>query len=286
VNVTRTKVIGLFRLFRFELSFTAGICVVLGELLAAGSVPALYELVLGFVSMFCISATALILNDYFDYDIDKVNAPQRPLPSGMVTKQDVVVLALVVALLGIAASSLISFSVLAVAIVVWVVGVAYNWRFKRTGLLGNLMVSFSVGMTFIYGGIAVGHPDDAIVWWFGILAMLIDLGEEIASDAMDIDGDRLIDSRSLAIVIGARKALNVSAGIFAAIIAISLIPFIVHWLERIYLFPMLLMDVIILYSTIRLLNPASGNPRRSIRWIYLGGSLSILIFIVMRVVLP
>jgi geranylgeranylglycerol-phosphate geranylgeranyltransferase len=273
-------------LFRFELPFSAGICVILGELLAAGSVPSISMLVFGFLSIFFISATALILNDYFDYEIDKVNAPERPLPSGMVTKKDVVILSVVVALLGFVSSALISVTALVVTVVVWIVGVAYNWRFKRTGLLGNLMVSFSVGMTFIFGGIVVGHPADPIIWWFGLLAMLIDLGEEIAADAMDTEGDSLIGSRSLAIVIGPRKALKVSAGIFTAVALISLIPFILHWLEPIYLFPILLMDAIILYSTLRLLDPSSSNPRRFIRWIYLGGSFSILIFIIMRLVLP
>ena len=104
--------------------------------------PPQSDLVLGFLSFFLISATALILNDYFDYEFDKINAPERPLPAGMVTKQDVIVLSVVVALLGLLSSALISTAALFVVIVVWIVGVAYNWRFKRAGLIGNLMVSF------------------------------------------------------------------------------------------------------------------------------------------------
>ncbi|MBE0643195.1 MAG: UbiA family prenyltransferase, partial [Bacteroidetes bacterium] len=237
---------------------------------------------LGFLSIFFISATALILNDYFDYEIDLVNAPARPLPSGMVTKRDVLALSIVVALLGFAASALISLTALLVAVAVWLVGVGYNWRFKRTGLPGNLMVAFSVGMTFVYGGIAVGRTGEILVWWFGLLAMLFDLGEEIAADAMDAEGDRLIGSRSLAIVIGQRNALKVSAGIFAGVVLVSLLPFALQWLEPIYLIPMMLMDTVIVVSVSRLLSPSAEHPRRFIRWIYLGGSFSILLFIVMR----
>ena len=54
------------------------------------------------------------------------------------------------------------------------------------------MVSFSVGMTFVFGGITVGKPFEIIVWFFVIITMLIDLGEEIAVDTMDIEGDRQI----------------------------------------------------------------------------------------------
>jgi 4-hydroxybenzoate polyprenyltransferase len=100
--------------------------------------------------------SALILNDYFDRDIDKIHAPERPLPSGIVTDREVIVPSIVVTLLGMIASALLGTPAPLVTIGVWVVGVAYNWRFKRTGLLGNLMVSFSAGMTFIFGGITPG----------------------------------------------------------------------------------------------------------------------------------
>jgi 4-hydroxybenzoate polyprenyltransferase and related prenyltransferases len=87
------------------------------------------------------------------------------------------------------------------------VGFLYNWWLKKAGLIGNLMVSFSVGMTFIFGGIAVNKPFETIVWFFAIIVMLIDLGEEIAADAMDIEGDSQAGSRSLALILGRENAL-------------------------------------------------------------------------------
>ena len=57
-------------------------------------------------------------------------------------------------------------------------------------------------MTFIYGGMSVGLPFDKSIWFFAILAALIDLGEEIAADSMDMQGDILISSNSLAIKYG------------------------------------------------------------------------------------
>jgi geranylgeranylglycerol-phosphate geranylgeranyltransferase len=275
----RKRVVGLLRLFRFELPFAAGVCVVLGEILALGRIPPAYELALGFLSFFCISATALILNDYFDLETDRINAPQRPLPSGLVTKRDALVLSIVVALLGFLAGALISLTALLVTFVVWVAGVLYNWRFKRTGFLGNLIVSFSVGMTFIFGGIAVGNLNNKVVWWFGAIAMLIDLGEEIAADAMDVEGDRLSGSRSLAVVMGAKKALRISGAIFVLVVLISSIPFVAGWLRGIYLSPIVILDVVILYATTRMMGATNAQGRRYIRWIYLGGLLAIVLFI-------
>jgi len=280
----RTRMLGLLRLFRFELPFTAGVCVILGELLGLGKFPTIKEIILGFFSVFLISATTLILNDYFDIESDKINAPGRPLPAGLVTKQDVVLLSCAVTVLGFIASYMVSFKALLVVILVWAVGFLYNWRFKKTGFWGNLMVSFSVGMTFIFGGIAVDRPFEKAVWFFGIMAFLINLGEEIAADAMDIEGDRQAGSRSLPVLLGRESALKTSGTIFLLVTVISFLPFVFGWIEWVYMFPILLMDIIILHSTIKLLNSKIVNRRIYIRWIYLSGLIAILIFIILKMV--
>ncbi|MBI2332193.1 MAG: UbiA family prenyltransferase [Chloroflexi bacterium] len=278
----RKKLSGLFRLFRFELPFTAGICVILGELLALGEIPAFRELTLGFYSVFMISATSLILNDYFDLESDRINAPERPLPSGIVTNREVVLLSIAVTILGFITSFLLSFQTLLVVILAWIVGFLYNWRFKKTGLPGNLMISFSVGMTFIFGGIAVGKPIEVAVWFFGTLALLINLGEEIAADAMDMDGDRKAGSRSLPVLFGQETAIRISAAIFLLVITISMMQFVLGWMEWLYITPFLFMDGVILFSTHKLLDSKLANRRMYIRWIYLSASLAILSVIVIR----
>jgi len=280
----RTRMLGLFHLFRFELPFSAGVCVILGELLALGEIPTTKEIVLGFLSIFFISAAALILNDYFDIESDRINASERPLPAGLVTEKDVVLLSIAVTMLGFITGYLISLEALLIVILVWIVGFLYNWRFKKAGFIGNLMVSFSVGMTFIFGGIAVGKPFETIVWFFAVIVMLVDLGEEIAADAMDIEGDRLAGSRSLAVVLGREKALKISGAIFLLVVVASILPFFLGWLEWIYLFPILLMDIVILYSTSKLIDSKIVNRRIYIRWIYLGGLVAFLIFIIIRMV--
>ncbi|MFH0736099.1 MAG: UbiA family prenyltransferase [bacterium] len=284
-NSFRRKTIGLFRLFRFELPFTAGVCVILGELLALGKIPAVTEIILGFLSIFFISASALILNDYFDIESDKINAPQRPLPAGLVNKPDVLFLSAVVTLFGFITSYLISLVALLVVALVWVVGFLYNWRFKKAGLLGNLMVCFSVSMTFIFGGITVGYPFEKTVWLFAIIALLIDLGEEIAADAMDIEGDRKVGSRSLALLLGTKKALRISGVIFLLVIVVSIIPFLCGWLNLIYLIPVFIIDAGLLYSTIKLLDMRIKNKRNYIRLIYMNALVGLLIFILIRLIL-
>ncbi|MFP4346616.1 MAG: UbiA family prenyltransferase [Anaerolineales bacterium] len=276
------KVRALLRLFRFELPFAAGICVLLGELLALGTWPTAREAVLGFSSVFLLSAAALILNDYFDVAADRVNAPDRPLPSGQVTEREVLLLFAAVTILGLGLSYLIGLQALGFAALVWAVGVLYNWRLKRTGLLGNLMVSLSVGLTFVFGALTVGRPLEELVWFFTLTAMLIDLGEEIGVDALDAEGDREIGSQSLALKLGRESALRISSALFLTVVLWSGVPFLLGWLSWPYLLPLGLMDGVILYSLAQVIVFESASPRKYLRWIYLSGLAAMLIFLVMR----
>lgn len=280
--MNKTK--GLIKLIRFELPFSAGVCVVMGQLLALGEFASIYITAFGFLSVFLISASILVMNDYFDVETDKINAPHRPIPSNLVTPNEALYFSLFLLFTGILLSYLISVTVFLISILLAVIGFLYNRYFKKSGLPGNLMVCFSVGMTFIYGGASVGLPFHKMVLFFGLIAALIDLGEEIAADAMDIKGDKLINSNSLAIKYGKSTALRISVFIFFLVVMLSFIPFILSWFSNLYLIPIGIMDVSIAYPAIRLLNSKNEDGRKFIRWIYLGAISGIIIFIVMRLI--
>ena len=275
------KIKGFYQLFRLELPFAAGICVIAGELIAKGSSIYIHELLMGFFVGFFISSSALILNDYFDIESDKINSPTRPLPSGKVKPTEVILLTIITTSIGLIIALLISIIAFIIGIVFWIIGFLYNWKFKETGLLGNIMVSSSVAITFIFGGIAVGQPWNKIVWFFGLFVFFIDLGEEIASGAMDEKGDKKRNSKSIAITKGKDYAIRISSSLFILVILISFIPYILQWLGITYLIMIAIMDTIIIFSTFKLLiskTPKEG--RLYLRLIYLGATISLLAFII------
>ena len=278
------KIKGIIRLFRPELPFSAGICVLLGEIVALGGFPPIREAVLGFMCGFFISGSALISNDYFDLEVDKVNSPDRPLPSGAVSPSEAILLASLAMLIGLAASFAISLQAFILSLIFGAVGILYNWRFKQAGLLGNLMVASSVAITFILGGLAVGQPFNKIVWFFSLTAFLIDLGEEIAGDAMDIEGDRKRNSKSIAIIYGKDFALRISGAVFFLVVLISFIPYLFGWLGITYLVIISFADVITIFSTVKLVKsqtPEEG--RKYMRWIYVGATLGMVAYIVAQI---
>ena len=267
---------------RIELPVSAGICVILGQLFALGAPASILETVFAFFSIVLFSASILVLNDVFDVETDRINAPHRPIPSGIVTPAEAMSFSVLLTFTGLLLSYFLGLDALACALVLVIIGFLYNRKYKRSGLPGNLMVSFSVGMTFVYGGVSVGMFSSKLVWFFAAIAALVDLGEEIAADAMDIAGDRRIKSNSFAIRHGREAALRLSGGIFLLVIALTAVPFVMRWFTLIYVLPIAVMDVAIGHSMLRLLNSAGSTGRIHIRRLYLGATAGLLLFLIMR----
>jgi len=275
-----TKARAAFDLIRIDLVFGAGLFAVAGEFLALGAVPPLDTAVLGFLTMVFISGSANISNDYFDRDVDAVNRPERPLPSGRITALELWALVALFTVAGLAAAALLGPPVLALAAVAWAVALLYNMKFKEAGLFGNLLVAFCVGTTFIIGGLAVGVVN-GIVLTFGALAFLFDLGEEIAADAMDVEGDELRSSRSLAKRMGTAHALTISGIIFGLFITLTFLPFLMGWFGYPYLLLVAIFDLCIAYFTISLVrSKTTEDGRVQVRRLYLTWGAFVLVFIV------
>jgi len=279
--ITKSKLLAILQLFRPDLASAAGMCVVLGEMLALGGFPPWRLVGLGFICGFFLSGSALISNDYFDLEVDRINMPQRALPSGRITPRGALILSFVAGLIGLMAAFALSPLAFVFSVVIWILGFLYNWKLKSAGLVGNLIVCTSVAMTFVLGGIGVGQWRNGMVWTFGLIAFLFDLAEEIAGDAMDAEGDRQRDSRSLAIRRGKRTALRIAGILFGLVVVVTMVPIIWGGLGLSYLMGISVTNLIIIVNTIKLLKsktPAEG--RRAMRALYIGASAGLLAFLI------
>jgi len=272
---------GLVRLLRPELPVSAGICTVLGQLFALGALPGAGRAAAAFGAIFLTSGAILVLNDYFDVETDRVNAPHRPIPSGQVPPAAALVFFMALTAAGLALAAYTGPVTLGLAALLGLVGFLYNRWFKKSGLPGNLMVSFSVGMTFVYGGLSAGALNSAVLPLSGVGPPWGPGGGGPAPDS-GARGDRLAGSRSLAITRGRAYALRVSAGVFGLVLLLTLLPFALGWFAPVYLVPMAVIDGSILFFGLRLLRSTGQEGRAPIRGIYLGATAGLLIFLAMR----
>ncbi len=270
----------MIQLIRPELPLVAGICVVIGQTIAVGRLPPVPLAGLGFLLGFFLSSSAMIFNDTFDLEVDRINTPQRPLPSGLLSKSEAIAFGGLTAVIGLAVAWVIHPIIFALSLLTWTMGFLYNWKLKAAGLWGNLIVSASVAMTFVMGGVSVGQSANPLLWIFGLIAFIFDLAEEIAGDAMDMDGDQKRGSRSIAILYGKIVALRISGLLFGVMVVLTFFPFILGETGLGYLIPMTIMDGFIIFFTYQLfrsLTPQEG--RRSMRSLYLSASLGLIAFI-------
>jgi geranylgeranylglycerol-phosphate geranylgeranyltransferase len=166
------------------------------------------------------------VNDYYDADIDSVNRPDRPVPSGRISRVGAAYLS--VALF--AAAVVLTVALLprlAVIIGVFnlVVLVVYSSHLKRLPLVGNVAVAYLAGSAFLFGGAAAGGVGYATVLF--ALAGLVNLGREIVKDVEDIEGDAAEGARTLPVVYGERRALALATASVIAAVALSPAPYLV-----------------------------------------------------------
>ncbi|RKU38782.1 digeranylgeranylglyceryl phosphate synthase [Candidatus Poribacteria bacterium] len=217
-----------------------------------------------------VSIAALLLlsagnavNDYCDYNIDRINRPQRPLPSGQIQRRHALIFAIVLIVIGIYLGTRINRNATGIAILVSVALVSYAFWLKRTVFVGNLVVSGLTGVTFISGGVAIEAVQGTLVP--AIFACLFTAAREIIKDLEDTEGDMKNGVRTLAIL-NRRLAVAAALGFMALVVLFSPIPYLFGWYSWHYLFAVVIgVDFVLIGLAIRLLRDASKESCASIQ---------------------
>jgi geranylgeranylglycerol-phosphate geranylgeranyltransferase len=201
----------------------AAVSVLVGAL-SAGVWPVDGTILLACLVAALVTAGANAVNDLYDVDIDRVNKPHRPLPSGRLNKGQAIGLAAVLTIAGLAVSPALGPWGFLIALLVVLLLVAYSARLKRTVLWGNLAVALAAALAFVYGGLAVGRIGPALIP--AGFAFLFHLGREILKDAQDVAGDRAGGARTLPAVAGVGEALGWTSLVFILLIMVMPLPFV------------------------------------------------------------
>ncbi|HID91445.1 TPA: hypothetical protein EYP44_05755, partial [Candidatus Bathyarchaeota archaeon] len=214
-----SKILGVIRLFRPINCLMMGFAVIVGALLVArGGVLARGQplgLLLGFLAGFALTGASMAVNDYCDREIDAINEPSRPIPSGAVGACEALFYAFLLATIGFISALLNNLRCLSVAAVAFLLLVLYVTKGKRTGLPGNLMVSACVSIPFVYGAFIVKEELDPVVALFIAMVFLSNTGREVTKGIVDIPGDRSKGVKTIASSFGKRAAAATATLFFA-----------------------------------------------------------------------
>ena len=206
-----------------------------------------YQLLLAFLIVFLISSGGMVINDYFDYEIDKINRPKRPIPSGRISRKNALIYAIVLFLVADFIALFLNFYVFALTILNTVINIIYSWKLKKMILIGNFSVSWLVASTFIFGSLLKGIITVTILILF-LMAFSSNIGREITKSIEDVEGDKRRSIKSLPLIAGKNfAALIAMIFIFFAII-FSPLPYFFGLLSINYFYLVIITDIIFALS--------------------------------------
>jgi 4-hydroxybenzoate polyprenyltransferase len=107
------------------------------------------------VATACLYAGGVVLNDVFDRDIDRLERPERPIPSGRVTTKDAAIFGAGLLTAGVLAAFMANATAGGVAAATAAVVILYDSWGKRQRLLGPLNMGMCRGLNLLLGIAAV-----------------------------------------------------------------------------------------------------------------------------------
>ncbi len=242
------------------------------------------SLLFGAVTAFTLTGAAMAVNDYYDFDIDKINEPKRPIPSGEVSMRAALVVTAVLTAVGLGFAFAVSIYCLVFAVAAWAIMVAYSTFGKRSGLAGNLLVSACVAAPFLYGSLVAVNLVMGNILLFASMAFLSNTGREIAKGIVDVQGDGAHNIKTLAVMFGERKAAFAAAGFFIFAVCLSPLPLVFSLVSFWFVPFVVVTDAGLVWCSASLIkDPSRDNARRikkTVLYLFVFGLLAFIFGII------
>ena len=214
------KIVPYIKMLRPEISFMdltlPAAAAMLAAFCAAGSLPPTLLFLLAVIGGFFAITSSYIFNDCFDVDIDTINLPNRPIPSGAVSWKQAFIYATALALIAISISFYLSRESFGVLLIALAVITLYSVFFKRTTPFSFVFVGIAYGLVPIGIWLAF-DPAGFIVNWklnaanlnlpipailFGLMICMTDWGFTLAGVSRDLEGDKAKGAPTLPVTYG------------------------------------------------------------------------------------
>lgn len=272
------KINDYLELIRAKNCITASIGGIIGYLISSDFNIDILKVFLVFFVVFFICAYGNVINDIFDIEIDKINKPYRPLPSGKIGLDEAKRFSAVLLILGLALSIFINVYALMIAVINAIFLYLYAKQYKRYKPVGNFIVGYLTGSVFLFGGVA-GKDVVPVVILF-LCSMLSIWGREIVKDFEDIEGDKKEGVISLPIKYG-KKSLYFATFLIVLAVLLSPLPYLLNIFGLHYLILIVVCDILFIYVMLLLLkNPTKDMASKVSKFLKIIMNLVLMVFVI------
>jgi len=180
-----------------------------------------------------VCGTSQAVNDWYDREVDAINEPNRPIPSGRIPGRWGINIGILWSGLSLLVAAKIGPTVFFAALFGMAAAWAYSMpplRFKQNGWLGNSAVAICYeGLPWFTGAAIMMHgvPSQAII----ALALLYSVGAHgimTLNDFKSVEGDREMGLLSLPVQLGVDNAARLACGVMA-IPQLVVIGLLIRW---------------------------------------------------------
>ncbi len=254
--------------------FMAGIAVMISIFLGNGT--SMGNFLCAFLSVFLICAGGMLINDYFDWELDRINKPEKWKKLKKHGKNRVKQVSFLLFAAGNAFSALISLPVFILALANTAVLIFYSWRGKRITFGKNLLISYLVSSVFIYGALISENILPSLI--FSVLAFFSTLGREIVKDITDVKGDRARGVKTLPVILGEKVSAYIASFFVIMSVLLSPLPYFAGVFSKNYL--LFITPGVFLFMVSCFLSLIS--PEKSSRMLKMAMLLALLAFILSK----
>ncbi len=209
----KTKLFAHIETMRPYTVMWCGLVGLVGICVTTGGFPSLLKALLVFFIPIMGWVAGLYLSDYLDRDLDVIQKPHRPIPSGRIRPNEAIIVGALFAFTGFFLTFLLTFYNVILVFVVAVLVFLYTYTSKSRGLSGNLNRGLVTVVAYFFGVLATNVPLSSLppyVWLLSIVFLVHDTNSNLVGAIRDIEGDKKGGYRTFPVAYGIKPSVNLS----------------------------------------------------------------------------
>jgi len=248
VSRIKEKIGAYYELMRIFFPMILGTMSFSAAIVAAKGLPSPWLSFATFTAPFLGAAAGIAANDYFHRDVDKIENPHRPIPTGRISPTSAFIFAWLLAIGGIALTITLNPINYLLAVATFISTLAYHTA-RRSRVVGPVLRALTDVLGMLYGYVAVAGKITLIIVSLALIDFVDVVSSNVgSSDVRHIFGDSKEEVQTPAVRFGPKKAAKWGFIFLAMSILLGFLPHLLGYLNIIFLVTFLFTRIPVMWT--------------------------------------